>query len=55
MTDVQLKVGRTVFPAHRMVLPAYRDYFCAIFTNGMNGTNQVGIELRDKRVSSQTL
>ena len=53
-TDVQLKVGRTLFPAHRMVLAAYSDYFYAMFTNGMKETNQEVIELRDESMSSET-
>ena len=53
-TDVQLKVGRTLFPAHRMVLAAYSDYFCAMFTNGMKETNQEVIALRDESMSSET-
>jgi len=39
-TDVQLKVGRTLFPAHRMALAADNDYFYAMFTNGMKETIQ---------------
>ena len=53
-TDVQLKIGRTVFPAHRMVLAAYSDYFYAMFTNGMKETNQEVIELGDESISSET-
>ena len=52
--DVQLKVGRTLFPAHRMVLAAYSDYFYAMFSNGMKETNQEVIELRDENMSSET-
>ena len=53
-TDVQLKVGRTLFPAHRMILSAYSDYFFAMFTNGMKETDQEVIELRDESMSSET-
>ena len=54
-TDVQLRVGRTLFPAHRMVLAAYSDYFYAMFTNGMKESNQEVIELRDESMSSEML
>ena len=54
-TDVKLSVGRTLFPAHRMVLAAYSDYFYAMFTNGMKESNQEVIELRDESMSSETL
>ena len=53
-TDVKLRVGRTVFPAHRMILAAYSDYFYAMFTNGMKEPNQEVIELRDESMSSET-
>ena len=53
-TDVKLRVGRTVFPAHHMILAAYSDYFYAMFTNGMKETNQEVIELRDESMSSET-
>ena len=53
-TDVQLKVGRTLFPAHRMILSAYSDYFFAMFTNGMKETDEEVIELRDESMSSET-
>ncbi|XP_078346430.1 kelch-like protein 25 [Oculina patagonica] len=54
-TDVQLKVGKTVFPAHRMLLAAYSDYFYAMFTNGMKESNQEVIELKDESMSPETL
>jgi len=54
-TDVQLKVGRTLFPAHRMALAADNDYFYAMFTNGMKETNQGVIELRDKACPQKRL
>ena len=53
-TDVQLRVDRTLFPAHRMVLAAYSDYFYAMFTNGIKETNQEVIEVRDESMSSET-
>ena len=54
-TDVQLKVGKTVFSAHRMVLAAYSNYFYAMFTNGMKESTQEVIELKDESVSSDVL
>ena len=56
-TDVQLKVARTEFPAHRLVLPTHSDYFYAMFTYRMKETNQEVIELRsrDESMSSETL
>ena len=54
-TDVQLKVGRTLFPAHRMILSAYSDYFFAMFTNGMKESSQEVIELKDESISPDSL
>ena len=54
-TDVQLKVGRTVFPAHRMLLAAHSDYFYAMFTNGMKESSQEVIELKDESMSPETM
>ena len=51
----RLKVSRTVFPAHRMVLAACTDYFYGMFTNEMKETSQEVIDLRDESVSSETL
>ena len=51
LTDVQLKVGREVFPAHRMVLARV---IISMFTNGMKETNQEVIEPRDESMSSET-
>ena len=53
--DVRLKVGEDVFPAHRIVLAANSDYFHAMFTHGMNETNQEVIELKDENVSAAAL
>ena len=54
-TDVQLKIGKTVFSAHRMVLAAYSSYFHAMFTNGMKESNQEVIELKDESISPDLL
>ena len=50
--DVRLKVGDTLFPAHRVVLVSYSDYFRAIFTDGKEA-NQELIELDEKRISPE--
>ena len=52
-TLVQLKVEKTVFPAHRMVFAACSEHFYAMLTNGMKETNQNVIELRDESMSSE--
>ncbi|CAH3031288.1 unnamed protein product, partial [Pocillopora meandrina] len=50
--DISLKVGDTLFPAHRVVLASYSDYFHAIFTDGKEA-NQELIELKDKSISPE--
>ena len=50
--DVRLKVGDTLFPAHRVVLASYSDYFHAIFTDGKEA-NQELIELKEKSISPE--
>ena len=53
--DVRLKVGEDVFPAHRNVLAAESDYFYAMFTGGIKGSNQEVIELKDRNISGYAL
>ena len=35
LCDIKLQVDGDLFPAHRIVLAACSDYFCAMFTNGV--------------------
>lgn len=49
--DVYLKVREDIFPAHRIVLAANRDYFYAILTDGMKESKKEVIELKDERIS----
>ena len=50
--DIRLKVGDSLFPAHRVVLASYSDYFHSIFTDGKE-TNQEVIEMKDKSISPE--
>ena len=52
--DIRLKVGDTLFPAHRVVLASYSDYFHSIFTDGKEANQEV-IEMKDKSISPQIL
>ena len=53
-TDIRLKVGDTFFPAHRVVLATYSDYFHAIFTDGKEANQEV-IEMKDKSFSPEII
>ena len=55
LTDVQLKIGRATFSAHRVVLAAYSNYFYPMFTNGMKESTQDVIELKDENISPDAL
>ena len=50
--DISLKVDDTLFPAHRVVLASYSEYFHSIFTDGKE-VNQEVIELKDKSISPE--
>ena len=52
--DIRLKVGDTLFPAHRVVLASYSNYFHSIFTDGKEANQEV-IEMKDKSISPQIL
>ena len=52
--DISLKVNDTLFPAHRIVLATYSEYFHSIFTDGKE-VNQEVIELKDKSISPEIL
>ena len=50
--DIRLKVGDTLFPAHRVVLASYSEYFHSIFIDGKEANQEV-IELKDKSISPE--
>ena len=46
LCDVTLKVGEKEFCAHRVVLSACSDYFCAMFTGDLEESHQPVVELQ---------
>ncbi len=40
LCDITLRVENTDFPAHRIVLAACSDYFCAMFTSEVLNANK---------------
>ena len=46
LCDVTLKVESREFPAHRVVLSACSDYFCAMFTSDMAESQKAEVELQ---------
>ena len=55
LTDVTLKICGKFFDAHRVVLAASSEYFCAMFTARMRESFQKEIELRDNSVTPAAL
>lgn len=45
LCDITLKVGDKEFCAHRVILSACSDYFCAMFTGDMEESNKSVVEL----------
>lgn len=50
--DVRLKIGDKLFPAHRVVLASYSDYFHSMFIDGREANQEV-IELKDTSTSPE--
>ncbi|PAA76163.1 hypothetical protein BOX15_Mlig020954g1 [Macrostomum lignano] len=46
LCDVDLLVEDEVFPAHRIVLASCSDYFCAMFTGGMEESDKSSVEIK---------
>ena len=53
LVDVSLKVGGKSFKAHRVVLAASSEYFCAMFTDGMRESCAAEIELKDSSLTAE--
>lgn len=57
LCDITLRVENTDFPAHRIVLAACSDYFCAMFTSEvtrkMSGALDADKETRSLIVSTE--
>ena len=45
LCDITLKVGEKEFCAHRVILSACSDYFCAMFTSDMEESHKSVVEL----------
>ena len=45
LCDITLKVGEKEFFAHRVILSACSDYFCAMFTGNMEESHKSVVEL----------
>lgn len=46
LCDITLKVGEKEFCAHRVILSACSDYFCAMFTGNMEESQKSVVELQ---------
>ncbi|XP_041460015.1 kelch-like protein 12 isoform X2 [Lytechinus variegatus] len=52
LCDVTLTVDGSLFVAHRAILAACSDYFCAMFTNQMSESSQSVVELRGLKATT---